>query len=208
MENKLKIAFISDGKDGAWILRYLKSLGGKNKYYGFGDKNYFSYRWKASDINKGNYVYIDWDDNEKLIFVKNFPPGGYEIKSISSVEPVKSIKKAKMNTKIDRIFETIDPRAGQVPEWVNKLAIKFAEAMAAELNSEEIKALKAKHQIQLADAQFVGFIHARANRDDLTGLVDTMGLTEEEWLIYRNSKVMCLTDSDVKEIDDFFSLKQ
>ncbi len=61
MEKKMidipKVYLIGNGNDGSQILDYLKSLGGKNIYYGADYTK--TYRWKAKDINEGDYCWID-----------------------------------------------------------------------------------------------------------------------------------------------------
>lgn len=61
-------------------------------------------------------------------------------------------------------------------------------------------------QLDLADAQFIGFRHGVDNKSDITGLVTSMGLTKNEWDKWKNEfPTHTLTESEQNEINDYFN---
>jgi len=61
------------------------------------------------------------------------------------------------------------------------------------------------NKLQLAEAQFIGFVHGKHGYGVLD-LVISMGLTRTEWSSLRNQLTM--NASDVTEIDNYFSKKK
>lgn len=56
----------------------------------------------------------------------------------------------------------------------------------------------------LALAQFTGFAHAK-NGYGIIDLVNSMGLTEEEWDEIKNDEIKILSDADTLDINEHFS---
>lgn len=62
-------------------------------------------------------------------------------------------------------------------------------------------------RLDLADAQFIGFREGSLNRDNIIGLVDSMGLTKKEWIKWKTEYPNYpLSESQIKEIDEYFDL--
>ncbi len=61
-------------------------------------------------------------------------------------------------------------------------------------------------QVELAIAQIIGFHHGRWNRDDVTGLVEGMGMTKKEWLEIRTDIDTYLTDLEIEEVNEYFKI--
>lgn len=59
--------------------------------------------------------------------------------------------------------------------------------------------------LDLADAQFQGFNHGKKNKDDIVGLVKSMGLTRWEWRKWKRSYPTVLDESDVEAIERYFN---
>lgn len=59
-----------------------------------------------------------------------------------------------------------------------------------------------KHMIELAVAQFIGFVQGR--HYDLTSMVDSMGLTKDEWEQIKQGEPIQLTESERNEVDEYF----
>lgn len=64
-----------------------------------------------------------------------------------------------------------------------------------------------KKQLDLADAQFIGFIQGRSD-SRIISLVQGMGLTKREWEEYKASYPDILSFADKDEIDDYFSKRK
>ena len=62
-------------------------------------------------------------------------------------------------------------------------------------------------RIREAVAQFVGFVHRR-NKFSLHELVDSMGLTEEEWILIKKDYVSDLSIEDINSVDTYFDTKK
>ena len=62
-------------------------------------------------------------------------------------------------------------------------------------------------QLDLAQAQFIGFRHGKWNRQDIIGLVTSMGLTKREWEKLKKSYPMTndIDEDDFLEIEDYFN---
>jgi len=67
----------------------------------------------------------------------------------------------------------------------------------------EIK--KEEHQLELADAQFVGFKEGKWS--NIIGLVESMGLTKKEWQNWKKKFPQILDGDDIKEVNDYFKTK-
>jgi len=61
-------------------------------------------------------------------------------------------------------------------------------------------------KLDLADAQIIGFSHAQKNSNDIIGLIQSMGLTKEEWLKWKNYYPSPLSISEINKIDKYFKL--
>lgn len=61
-------------------------------------------------------------------------------------------------------------------------------------------------QLDLADAQLTGFAHSRFNRNDIIGLVTSMGLTKREWIKLKKDNAVALNDVDTKEVNEHFNI--
>jgi hypothetical protein len=63
-------------------------------------------------------------------------------------------------------------------------------------------------KLDLADAQIIGFIHARWNRDDLLGLIEGMAMTKKEWIKLKKDypTLNGLKHYEIIKIDDYFGL--
>ena len=59
-----------------------------------------------------------------------------------------------------------------------------------------------KVRLEQADAQFIGFFHAKTGFNILN-LVESMGLTEEEWIIIKKDYTS-IPEKESKEIDEYF----
>ena len=59
------------------------------------------------------------------------------------------------------------------------------------------------NKLDLADAQFVGFVECR-NCDKIINLVGSMGLTKKEWRKWNKEYPDILTDKDHAEIEEHF----
>ena len=62
------------------------------------------------------------------------------------------------------------------------------------------------NKLDLADAQFVGFRHGKWHREDIIGLIESMGLTKKEWIDWKENYPLSLDNSDITEIDEYFGL--
>lgn len=63
-------------------------------------------------------------------------------------------------------------------------------------------------QLDLADAQFVGFAYARSGYISIIGMVESMGLTKKEWSQWKRLKLNTLKADEIDEIDEHFKLKK
>jgi hypothetical protein len=64
-------------------------------------------------------------------------------------------------------------------------------------------------QLDLVDAQFVGFSYARNGYLSIIGLIDSMGMTKSEWKKWNEKySTAVLTDSEIKEIDEYFEKRK
>lgn len=73
------------------------------------------------------------------------------------------------------------------------------DAVEADLTAEVTPDLD--HQLKLADAQFLGFVHAKSGYS-LTSLAENMGLTADEWKLLRDT--VHLSPEQKAEIDLLF----
>lgn len=64
------------------------------------------------------------------------------------------------------------------------------------------------NQLDLANAQFIGFKCGKWHGDDIITLVIEMGLTKNEWLKLKKNYPIenDIDDNDIKEIDEHFKL--
>ena len=64
------------------------------------------------------------------------------------------------------------------------------------------------NQIDLDEAQIVGFYHAKRNKDDILGLIKSMGLKKREWLKLYNEYVCVgyIDKIDLDEINKHFGI--
>jgi hypothetical protein len=60
-----------------------------------------------------------------------------------------------------------------------------------------------KNELALAVAQFTGWHHAKMNGDRIVELVESMGLSHEEWKRIKND-VVWLNESDKLDIETHF----
>lgn len=56
--------------------------------------------------------------------------------------------------------------------------------------------------LDLAEAQFTGFVYGK--HDNILGLVESMGLTKEEWLLLKNT--IDISENDKDFIDNYFNI--
>lgn len=64
------------------------------------------------------------------------------------------------------------------------------------------------NKLDLADAQFIGFGHARFRPDDIIGLIESMGLTKTEWIKWKKDyPTESLRESEIREIDEHFNIQ-
>lgn len=70
----------------------------------------------------------------------------------------------------------------------------------------DIQKLKDNSGTDLASQQIVGFKHGKWNRDDIVGLISSMGLKEKEWIILKEKYPIesDLEESEIKEVNDYF----
>ncbi len=59
--------------------------------------------------------------------------------------------------------------------------------------------------LQLAEQQFIGFVHAKQGYD-AASLVEDMGLKENEWIIIKIG--LTIPESIMNEVDDHFKNKK
>lgn len=66
------------------------------------------------------------------------------------------------------------------------------------------------NQLDLADAQLLGFSHGKWHGEDIIGLITSMNLTKKEWLKIKSDypTLSSLDEDDVKEIDEHFGIKE
>jgi hypothetical protein len=64
-------------------------------------------------------------------------------------------------------------------------------------------------QLQLAEAQFVGWRQAKQNPDNIIELISSMGLKKGEWVKIKQNpdNLTCVTESELEQIDEYFGLK-
>lgn len=63
--------------------------------------------------------------------------------------------------------------------------------------------------VMLADAQFIGFRHAKFNRNDIIGLIQGMALTKIEWKKWKahpHSSHSSLSKDEIREVDEYFNI--
>ncbi len=61
--------------------------------------------------------------------------------------------------------------------------------------------------LDLADAQFIGWGTCKQNDNDVIQLVTSMGLTKKEWILWKKKYDTCYLDSeDMEAIDNHFKL--
>ena len=58
-------------------------------------------------------------------------------------------------------------------------------------------------QLDLADAQFIGFNQGKAD-GNIIDLIESMGLTKEEWEEWKKDYTNVLYDTDFESIEDHF----
>ena len=58
-------------------------------------------------------------------------------------------------------------------------------------------------QLDLADAQFLGYFHGKYR--SLIGMVEAMGLTKDEWTKLKSQYELYLDDADIQDIEDHFN---
>ncbi len=56
--------------------------------------------------------------------------------------------------------------------------------------------------LDLAEAQFTGFTYGKDN--NILGLVESMGLTKEEWILLKNNTY--ISENDKEFIDKYFNM--
>ena len=63
-----------------------------------------------------------------------------------------------------------------------------------------------KKQLDLAQAQFIGFKHGKWERHNVVGLVTSMGLTKKEWSKLKSDYNIeaDLEQEEIEEINNFF----
>ena len=63
--------------------------------------------------------------------------------------------------------------------------------------------------LDFASQQIIGFKHGKWNRDNIIGLIDSMGLTGKEWNELKENYPIDsdLEESEIQEIDDYFKNK-
>jgi hypothetical protein len=61
-------------------------------------------------------------------------------------------------------------------------------------------------ELDLADAQLLGFSQASKNPDSIIELVESMGLTRGEWIALKKKGTIYLKDLDVEEVDKHFNV--
>lgn len=59
------------------------------------------------------------------------------------------------------------------------------------------------NRLDLADAQFIGYIHAKAG-DGIISLVKGMGLTKKEWEKWKENYLAILSEEAIQDIDEYF----
>lgn len=60
-------------------------------------------------------------------------------------------------------------------------------------------------QLDLADAQLVGFKQGKWHRDGIVELVDSMGMTKKEWKKWKANYPNILDDSDFHALEEYFN---
>lgn len=63
-------------------------------------------------------------------------------------------------------------------------------------------------QLDVIDAQFVGFFYGRQYTEDIVGLVESMGVTKKEWLKLKSEypTFKNVNEYDIKKIDAYFGI--
>ena len=64
------------------------------------------------------------------------------------------------------------------------------------------------NKLDLADAQFIGYWFGKWNGNGVIRMVESMGLTKEEWLKLKSDYPIeaNMDESDIKEVDAYFGL--
>ena len=60
-------------------------------------------------------------------------------------------------------------------------------------------------QLDLADAQFIGFKMGKWNWDGIIELVKSMGLTKKEWEKWKDNYTNVLDASDFQAVENYFN---
>jgi len=61
--------------------------------------------------------------------------------------------------------------------------------------------------LDLADAQLIGFATAKRNPDSIIELVESMGLTKQEWIEWKANYTQYLSESDIDAVDRHFGIR-
>jgi len=65
-----------------------------------------------------------------------------------------------------------------------------------------------KHEIEKAESQLLGFKHGQSGYD-LLSLVESMGLTKQEWKILKKDYALgYMSERDKERVDKFFGIKK
>jgi hypothetical protein len=59
-------------------------------------------------------------------------------------------------------------------------------------------------QLDLADAQLIGFKHGKWNWDGIVDLVEGMGMTKKEWEKWKENYPNILDDADFEAVEKYF----
>lgn len=113
--------------------------------------------------------------------------------------------KSKLDETIQKHFDIDYPKEAETfsEHYVGSIEDVYEKAFktATRIKEEEM-------QLQMADAQFVGFKHGKWNHSDIIGLAEGMGLTKKEWNEWKKKYPQCLDENDFEELNSHFKDKR
>jgi len=91
------------------------------------------------------------------------------------------------------------------PKGVDGYNVGSIEDIYEKAFKTAIEIKEKERQLELADAQFIGFKEGKWS--SILGLIEAMGLTEDEWKDWKKKFPQILDGDDIKEINSHFKDK-
>ena len=105
-----------------------------------------------------------------------------------------------MNNLRERLIESLDKAI-----WEHESLVRYDGGKIIDSIIKDIPELKDKFsRLDMAVQQLLGFYHGKWHGTDILGLIQSMGLTKDEWKILKAEYEISFLDEDnFKEIENF-----